>query len=308
MSANPYRTIKSLVFDHVRRQKGRVDYKELTADVMAHFPNSKWKKTHWAWYRYQIVRGRFRKEFSEEVRRALSSAKRVTTSEVVSPDQAKQAPLLSRKEAGVNARRYRTIKSLVFDHVRRQKGRVDYKELTADVMAHFPNSKWKKTHWAWYRYQIVNGRFKEEFSEEIRQALSSGKKVTPSKVPPHDGGKETPSLSRGPAPRDREVKRIGDEILSHVRFLVTEIAGDDLGKRFKLNRWVLSRLLRDEIRVKRAIKKILWDSGQKACQACGQAFASLKGVEIHRKDPNAGYTVANCELLCRECHQELSAG
>jgi len=196
---------------------------------------------------------------------------------------------------------------LVFDHVRRQKGRVDYKELTANVMGHFPNSKWKKTHWAWYRYQIVNGRFRKDFSEEVREALSSGKKVTPREAIPHDEGEQTPSLSRGPAPRDSEVKRIGDEILNHVRFLVAEMAGDDLDKRFKLNRWVLSRLLQDEIRVKRPIKKALWDSGQKACQACRQAFASLKGVEIHRKDQNAGYVAANCELLCRECHQELGA-
>lgn len=67
----------------------------------------------------------------------------------------------------------------------------------------------------------------------------------------------------------------------------------------------VQQALGDEIRVKRPIKKQLWDRGIGSCQACNQPFGPLKGVEIHRKDGARGYSADNCELLCRECHQEL---
>jgi len=60
-----YRTIKALVLDFAHRHDGRVDYDRLTAEVRKHFPASKWKPSHWAWYRHQILRGRFRGGFSE---------------------------------------------------------------------------------------------------------------------------------------------------------------------------------------------------------------------------------------------------
>ncbi len=110
---------------------------------------------------------------------------------------------------------------------------------------------------------------------------------------------------RGPQPKDSEVKRLGDAILDHVRFCVGLAGRDDSHLRFKLNRWVFSRLLQDETRAKRPIKKELWESGMQTCQACGQPFASLKGVELHRKDSDKGYSAENSELLCRECHQEI---
>jgi 5-methylcytosine-specific restriction endonuclease McrA len=59
-----------------------------------------------------------------------------------------------------------------------------------------------------------------------------------------------------------------------------------------------------EIQLKKPIKKALWDSGIRACQNCGKGFSSIKGVEIHRKDGNLGYSKENCELLCRPCHQQ----
>ncbi len=48
MADMAYRTIKGLVFDYVRKHEGAVDYDPLTAEVKKHFPESKWKKTHWA--------------------------------------------------------------------------------------------------------------------------------------------------------------------------------------------------------------------------------------------------------------------
>jgi len=206
---------------------------------------------------------------------------------------------------------YRTIKALVFDFIHRTKGRVDYDALTAEVKKHFPWSKWNKTHLAWYRTQVTRGRFKKLFSDEERANLLSGKGVSPFpdvKLPPPQHGKSvSPTLARGPVPKDPEVKRIGDEILNHVRFVISEASKEDPNLRFKLNRWIYARLMQEEINFKRPIKQKLWDLGMRSCQACGQKFKSLKAVEIHRKDRSLTYSFENCELLCRECHQELGS-
>ena len=197
---------------------------------------------------------------------------------------------------------YETIKAVVFDHVHRTKGHVDYDALTAEVRKHFPESRWKKTHWSWYRTQITRGRFKDQFSDEERNALRN-LSSKPRAVGP--GGSTHPpcGAKRGPKARDDEVKNLGDPILNHVRFVIGVAARDNEALRFRLNRWVYSRLLQDEVRAKRPIKKLLWTSGMHACQVCGRAFSSLKGVEIHRKNPDLGYSVDNCELLCHKCHQ-----
>ena len=204
---------------------------------------------------------------------------------------------------------YRTIKALVFDYVHRCRGPVDYEALTREVKKHFPDSKWKKTHWTFYSYQIRLGRFRSLFSDEERRNLGGKRTAAPAPVAPAAAppppAEAAPGV-RGPKPRDPEVKRIGDPILNHVRFDIGLAAGDNDDLRFKLNRWIFSRLLQDEIRVKRPIKKKLWDSGMRSCQACGQPFASLKGVEIHRKDALKKYSPENCELICRKCHQELA--
>ena len=205
--------------------------------------------------------------------------------------------------------KYRTIKALVLDYVHRMNGMVDYKELTKKVLEHFPKSRWQKSHWSWYSYQIRAGRFKNEFSDKERANIGHGQKGRISERPPTPVAlkhkSETLAPSRGHRPKDPEVKRLGDGILEHVRFVIALAAGDDSNLRFKLNRWVFARLMHDEIRAKRPIKKKLWEGGIRSCQACGQAFASLKGIELHRKDSTIGYSVENCELLCRDCHQEL---
>lgn len=201
---------------------------------------------------------------------------------------------------------YRTIKALVLDFVRTSGGNVDYSRLTDQVRSRFPGSKWQKTHWAWYRNQILHGRFKSQFSERELAALSQASKSLPAAVAPVTGNDEPSAEVMKPMRQvDSETKRVGDAILDHVRLVISLAAGHDVTRQFKLNRWVFSRLLGDEIRVKRPIKKQLWDNGAHSCQACDQPFASLKGVEIHRKDGSKGYSADNCELLCRECHQEL---
>jgi len=43
-----FRSIKALVIDHVHRRRGMVDYDELSREVLAQSPSSKWKPSHWA--------------------------------------------------------------------------------------------------------------------------------------------------------------------------------------------------------------------------------------------------------------------
>ncbi len=201
---------------------------------------------------------------------------------------------------------FRTIKALVLDHAHRKKGVVDYDELTEKVLANFPGSAWKRTHWAWYRYQILRGRFRNQFTDEERRNLGTSTRSSSRASRASSAGRPSRPIGirRGPEPRDPEVKEVGDIVLGVARNAIAEAAGEDQEFYFKINRWVYSRLLQDEIRVKRPIKRKLWDGGMRKCQGCGEEFKSLKGVEIHRRNPSKGYSVKNCELLCRDCHQE----
>ena len=108
---------------------------------------------------------------------------------------------------------------------------------------------------------------------------------------------------------DPEVKKIGEHLLNHVNFVLDIAAGNNAELRFKLNRWVYARLQLTERRMKDPIKKQLFDAGIKACQApgCGKTFASLKNVEIHRKNNERAYSIKNCMLVCRQCHEKYSA-
>ncbi|NLZ05896.1 MAG: HNH endonuclease [Phycisphaerae bacterium] len=191
------------------------------------------------------------------------------------------------KDEKMIGRPYTTIKDVVFDVIRRTKGTADYEAVTEAVLQHFPDSKWKKSHWGFYRSQITSesGRHRDEFSEEIRANL---RRTTSSKEPPEGD----------------TVKRIGDGILANARLVIELAAKEDMRTRFKLRRWVYSRLMQEEIREKRPIKKALWDSGIQACQRCGEESHTIKGVEIHRKDAAEPYSVENCQLLCRKCHQD----
>lgn len=172
--------------------------------------------------------------------------------------------------------KYRTIKELVFD-INNRIGLSNYKATTNEIKKYFPNSKWNKSHFTWYRSQIRTGKMKNMAK-------------LPSKV----------------VKTDPKVKKIGDQILNHINFVLDISAKNNSDFRFKINRWVYSRLLQAEIRTKRPIKKQLWNSGMKSCQVsgCGKQFNTLKNVEIHRKNNSKGYSVENCILVCRDCHEK----
>jgi len=52
-----YRTIKELVIDACVSEGQFPSYEKLTSLVRQHFPTSKWKKTHYAWYKSKIKTG-----------------------------------------------------------------------------------------------------------------------------------------------------------------------------------------------------------------------------------------------------------
>jgi hypothetical protein len=52
-----YTTIKDLVIRTCTAEGKFPSYEKLTALVRLHFPRSKWKKTHYAWYKHQIKIG-----------------------------------------------------------------------------------------------------------------------------------------------------------------------------------------------------------------------------------------------------------
>ena len=70
-------------------------------------------------------------------------------------------------------KRYSTIKEIVFDEIHKTNGKIAYKKLEEKVLTHFPGSAFKKTHWAWYRYQCTKGKYTNEFDSEEKQNLSS---------------------------------------------------------------------------------------------------------------------------------------
>ena len=183
---------------------------------------------------------------------------------------------------------FRTIKALVLDHVHRKKGVVDEDELAKAVLTAFPSSAWKRTHWAWYRSQILDGRFTDQFTVGERRNLKK-------------------NLSGGRTPRDLRVKKIGDRILGDTRAAIRRAAGTESDFGFKINRWIYSRLKQDESRDqnKKEIKKQLWSSGTRRCHECDKRFPSLKGVELHRKNAKKGYSIQNCQLLCSSCHRKM---
>jgi hypothetical protein len=135
---------------------------------------------------------------------------------------------------------------------------------------------------------------------------------------PHDAQKETPIVNwlcraltapneargRGRKAQDPKTKEIGDRILRQTRKMISEATEGDENLKFRVNRWVFARMLGDEQKIKRPIKKALFEAGACRCTGGGQEFKSLKNVELHRKDGALAYSAENCVLLCRPCHSK----
>lgn len=81
-------------------------------------------------------------------------------------------------------RTFPSIKALVLDFVQHHKGKVEYAELTREVLHHFPESKWKPTHWSYWRYQILHSALVALFTPEALANLKTGVQKAPSVVTP----------------------------------------------------------------------------------------------------------------------------
>ena len=55
-------------------------------------------------------------------------------------------------------RQYNSIRQLVIDETISNGKMPPYETLTKLVLEHFPNSRWKESHYAWYRSQINTGK------------------------------------------------------------------------------------------------------------------------------------------------------
>jgi len=97
------------------------------------------------------------------------------------------------------------------------------------------------------------------------------------------------------------------EILSHVRELIRQHAGDDADKWWYANRFVFARLNLDERKTKTSIKQRLLESAR-PCHACGESFESRRNIHLHRLDGDRGYSKANCVLMHADCHTKHHAG
>jgi len=100
--------------------------------------------------------------------------------------------------------------------------------------------------------------------------------------------------------KDLRVKRLGDEILNHVRAWLDRKCKDDPDFRFLVNRWVFARLQGDTRNKSKKIKKALMENGMAVCQGDGP---HNKPLEIHRIDGSMGYSEENCIILCNACHR-----
>lgn len=62
-----------------------------------------------------------------------------------------------------------TIKDILFQYIYDKNGCVDFDEITQIILSKKPTSKWKLTHWSWYKTQITSqkGKFYSEFTDEI---------------------------------------------------------------------------------------------------------------------------------------------
>jgi hypothetical protein len=97
-----------------------------------------------------------------------------------------------------------------------------------------------------------------------------------------------------------------NEILQHVRQLITEHSANDPDKWWYANRFVFARLMLDERKTKSGVKKRLF-AAKDACYRCGQPFEVKKGVNLHRLDQSKGYGDGNCVLMHPQCHQDHHA-
>ena len=102
---------------------------------------------------------------------------------------------------------------------------------------------------------------------------------------------------------------VAKEIVTQVRGLVNQAAGEDEGLGWALRRYIRIRLEHDErgnpiTRKFLKLKKMVSQEGK--CANCGEKLPE-RGANLHRLDAMKGYTEDNTKLICQKCHDNQQA-
>jgi len=98
-----------------------------------------------------------------------------------------------------------------------------------------------------------------------------------------------------------------DNLLDETRNEINKLSKNDPDKQFYINRFIFARLQLDERKTKTQIKKELFLE-ETICfykKCARKEFDTRKGVHLHRRNGDKGYSLENCVLMHPECHQKF---
>ena len=125
---------------------------------------------------------------------------------------------------------YRTIKELVIETCKNEEGVFpSYETLTALVKRHFPQSKWQKTHYAWYKSKITTGK------------ISVPGKIVEKRIPHIENQTET-LIDASVSPREIPTKTLQNRYR-----ILRKLGGGGMGEVFE----AIDERLRARVAVKR---------------------------------------------------------
>jgi hypothetical protein len=95
-------------------------------------------------------------------------------------------------------------------------------------------------------------------------------------------------------------------ILEELRARIGAAVGEDRERLFQMRRYILKRLEFDERGTptqRRKLKEQKRKMQRGLCAVCGEPLPE-RGAELDRLRAVDGYSMANTQLVCRECHQK----
>jgi len=145
-------------------------------------------------------------------------------------------------------------------------------------------------------YEVVpKSKYRLEYDSDALNVGNRTHETSPTAKVHHKTEKKIGKRAKNP-----KVATIADRLLDTIREEMNKLgSGYD---QFYLRRWIYVRLQIEEQNEKKKIKNELWERGKQKCSYCDRTFASLKQVHIHRKNAEQEYSVDNCILLHKECH------
>jgi len=148
-------------------------------------------------------------------------------------------------------------------------------------------------------YEVVpKSRYRLEYDSGATQVENKSAETSPIAKVHHRPERKTGRQAKNPT-----VAIIAGRLLDSMRDEINKLnSGYD---QFYLRRWIYVRLQQEEQNEKKKIKNELWERGKRKCSCCDSNFESLKQVHLHRKDDAREYSLANCILLHKKCHDNM---